>query len=44
MKTMISDLAAIFEKIMKIRKTAYKKIKKVSKMTNNLDLLKVSKK
>ena len=34
----------MFENIMKMRKKAYKKIKKVSKMTNNLDLLKGSKK
>ena len=38
----ICDLAAMFENIMKIKKKAYKKIKKVSKMTNNFDLLKVS--
>ena len=50
MKT-ISDLAAMFENVMKIRKKTYKKIKKLAKwtclksvkMTNNFDLLKLSK-
>ena len=42
MKTMIFDLAAMFENIMKIRTKAYKKVKNC-KITDNLDLLKVSK-
>ena len=42
MKTMISDLAAMFENIMKTRTKAYKKVKNC-KMADNLDLLKVSK-
>ena len=44
MKTMIPDLTAMFENIMKIRKKAYEKIKKVKKINNNLNFLKVSKK
>ena len=41
---MIPDLTATSEIIMKIRKKTCKKIKKVSKMNNNLNLLKASKK
>ena len=44
MKTMKADLTAMSENIMKTKKKTYKKTKRVSKMTNNLDLLKVSKK
>ena len=44
MKTMIPDLTAMSENIMKIRKKAYEKIKKVRKINNNLNFLKVSKK
>ena len=44
MKTMKADLTAMSENIMKTKKKTYKKAKRVSKMTNNLDLLKVSKK
>ena len=43
MKTMKADLTAMSENIMKTKKKTYKKTKRVSKMTNNLDLLNVSK-
>ena len=43
MKTMKADLTAMSENIMQTKKKTYKKTKRLSKMTNNLDLLKVSK-